>query len=194
MPRAGLSPDAVVDVALAIVDEQGVDALTLAAVATRAGVAAPSLYKHVGSLAHLRSLVGVRVLEELTSVLTSAALGRGDDDAVASVMRAFRAYVIAHPARYAAVHADPLHDPQLRPAGQKMLDVFIAVLRGYGLGQSDAIHAIRRARVIVHGFATIEAAGGFGLAEATDETYEQLIAMFLNSLPRRAKAARRSAQ
>ena len=184
MPRAGLSPGAVTDVAVAVVDEQGAEALTLAAVAGRAGVATPSLYKHVGSLAHLRSLVGVRVLEELTAVLTSAAVGRSDDDAVAAVMRAFRAYVIAHPARYAALHPDPLHDPVLQPAGQKMIDVFVAMLRGYGLTASDAIHAIRRARVIVHGFATIEAVGGFGLAEDTDETYEQLIAMYLRSLPR----------
>lgn len=191
MPRAGLTPDGVVDVALAIVDEQGADALTLAAVATRAGVASPSLYKHVGSLAHLRSLVGVRVLGELTGVLTAAAVGRSDDDAVAAVMRAFRAYVLAHPARYGAVPADPLHDPELAVAGRKMLDVFIAVLRGYGLGPSDAVHAIRRARVVVHGFTTIEAAGGFGLAEDVDETYEQLITMFLNSLPRRAKTGRR---
>jgi AcrR family transcriptional regulator len=191
MPRAGLSPDAVVDVALAIVDEHGADALTLAAVAARAGVASPSLYKHVGSLAHLRSLVGVRVLDEMTGVLTGAAVGRSDDDAVASVMRAFRSYVVAHPARYGAVNPDPLHDPDLAEAGQKMLDVFIAVLRGYGLGRSDAVHAIRRARVILHGFTTIESAGGFGLAEDVDETYEQLIAMFLNSLPRRAKPGRR---
>lgn len=185
MPRAGLSPDAVVDVALSIVDEQGAAALTLAAVAARAGVASPSLYKHVGSLAHLRSLVGVRVLTELTSVLTSAAVGRSDDDAVAAVMRAFRAYVVAHPARYAAVDPDPLHDPDLATAGRRMLEVFTAVLRGYGLSDSDAVHAIRRARVVVHGFATIESAGGFGLAEDIDETYQQVITMFINSLPRR---------
>ncbi|WP_228718230.1 TetR family transcriptional regulator [Kitasatospora acidiphila] len=41
MPRAGLNPDAVVDHALALIDEDGPDALTLAAVAARAGVAAP---------------------------------------------------------------------------------------------------------------------------------------------------------
>lgn len=185
MPRAGLSPDAVVDMALAIVDEQGGDALTLSAVAGRAGVATPSLYKHVGSLAHLRSLIGVRVLDELTQTLTQTAMGRGDDEAVAAVMRAFRAYAVRYPARYAALNPDPLHDPVLKDAGQRMLDVFVAVLRGYGLTPSDAVHAIRRARVIVHGFATIESAGGFGLAEDADETYEQLIAMYLRSLPRR---------
>lgn len=39
MPRAGLSPEAVVDAAVAVVDAGGPGALTLAAVAGRAGVA-----------------------------------------------------------------------------------------------------------------------------------------------------------
>ena len=61
MPRAGLSTDGVVDVALAIVDEQGPEALSLSVVAARAGVAAPSLYKHVASVAELRSRVAAAV-------------------------------------------------------------------------------------------------------------------------------------
>jgi hypothetical protein len=37
---------------------------------------------------------------------------------------------------------------------------------------------------MVHGFGVIEAAGGFGLPEDLDETYEQLIRMFIASMPR----------
>jgi Tetracyclin repressor-like, C-terminal domain len=57
-------------------------------------------------------------------------------------------------------------------------------LRGYGLHGAAAIHATRCLRVIVHGFASIESSGGFGLAEDPAETYEQLIQMYLASLPR----------
>jgi hypothetical protein len=49
---------------------------------------------------------------------------------------------------------------------------------------SDAIHAIRRMRAIVHGFSTLESGGGFGLPEDLDETYRQLVAMCLAALPR----------
>src|SRR5690606_6751367 len=62
VPRAGLSHDAVVRLAVEVVDEAGATGfadLTLAKVAARAGVAAPSLYKHVGSLADLRREVAV---------------------------------------------------------------------------------------------------------------------------------------
>ncbi|MGO2740360.1 MAG: TetR/AcrR family transcriptional regulator, partial [Cellulosimicrobium funkei] len=57
MARAGLSHDAVVRIALDLVDAGGPTGfadLTLAKVAAQAGGATPSLYKHVGSLAALR--------------------------------------------------------------------------------------------------------------------------------------------
>src|SRR4051812_22866441 len=110
MPKAGLSADAVVTVALAIVDEHGPEALTLTALAARAGVATPSLYKHVSSLSQLRSLVAARVLDEMTSAATASVLGRSGDDAVAALMRRMREYAVDHPARYGCVPVDPLHD------------------------------------------------------------------------------------
>jgi hypothetical protein len=147
-------------------------------------VAAPSLYKHVASLAELRMLVGARVMDEMTERFAAAAMGRSGDEAVAVLMRGYRDYVRQHPARYAALPADPLHNPAMAAAGTRLLQVFLATLRGYGLTDSAAIHATRCARAIAHGFTSLEASGGFGLPESLDETYEQLIAMFIASLPR----------
>ena len=184
MPRAGLSPDGVVDVAMAIVDAQGPEALSLSVVAARAGVAAPSLYKHVASLAELRSRVAARVLDEMTEVATTAVLGLSGDAAIAALMRRLRDYGAEHPARYLAVPPDPLHDPALAQPAARLIDVFLAVLRAYGLNGPAAIHATRCLRVVVHGFISIESSGGFGMAEDPAETYEQLIQMYLASLPR----------
>lgn len=184
MPRAGLSTSAVVEVALAVVDEQGASSLTLAAVAQRAGVATPSLYKHVGGLAELRTLLGARVLEDMTEHFTRAVLGRSGDDAVAALMHAYRAYVTAYPARYAAAPLDPLHDPALAAAGGKLLDVVLGALRAYALSPAETVHAARCLRVVAHGFASLEAGGGFGLPEDLDQTYERLISAVLGGLPR----------
>ncbi|MGH3417361.1 MAG: TetR family transcriptional regulator, partial [Actinocrinis sp.] len=64
MPRAGLTPDSVVSTALEILDQRGLDGLTLKAVADHAGVVTPSLYKHVHGLPELRRLLTVRILDE----------------------------------------------------------------------------------------------------------------------------------
>lgn len=185
VPRVGLSADAVVDVALLIVDGHGMDALTLSGVATRAGVATPSLYRHVRSLAQLRSRVAARVLSDMTDVATAAVLGLSGDDAVAALMRRLRAYAVEHPERYASVPADPLHDPELAEHAARLLEVFFAVLRGYHLDGPAVVHATRCLRVIVYGFSVIESGGGFAMAEDAAETYEELIRMYLAYLHRR---------
>lgn len=183
MPRAGLSPDAVVAVALALIDEKGLDALSLAAVADRAGVAAPSLYKHVGSLAELRERAALRIMREVTARFSAAVLGLSREEAVEELMREYRAFALAHPGRYALIPLDALHHPVLAAAGRDLLAVFVAVLRGYGLADDETTHAIRRLRAAVHGFAVLEAGGGFGLPADIETTYDQLITMFLRSLP-----------
>ncbi len=185
MPRAGLSTTAVVEAALAVVDEGGVGALTLAAVAQRTGVATPSLYKHVAGLPELRTLVGARVIEDMAETFAAAVMGRSGDDAIRALMHAYRAYVGAYPARYNAMPLDPLHDPALAAAGGKLLQVVLAALRGYGLTDSEVIHATRCLRSVAHGFASLEANGGFGLPEDLDHTYDQLVGVVIAGLPRK---------
>lgn len=57
MPRRGLDTAAIVTAAAEIADAQGVDAVTLARVADRLGVRAPSLYVHLTGLGELRRLL-----------------------------------------------------------------------------------------------------------------------------------------
>jgi AcrR family transcriptional regulator len=178
MPRAGLTPDTVVDAAIAVVDAGGPGALTLAAVAGRAGVATPSLYKHVRNLAELRQLVTARILEELADRLGTAAMGRSRDDAVAAVMRAYRGYVVEHPSRYASMEQSAQDVAFGAAAAERLLGVIYAVLRGYGLDGPELVHATRCLRSAVHGFAILEAAGGFGLPEDLEVSYERLITLF----------------
>ncbi|MEU9046681.1 MULTISPECIES: TetR-like C-terminal domain-containing protein [unclassified Kitasatospora] len=183
MPRVGLTPDQVVDHALALIDEQGADALTLAAVAARAGVATPSLYKHVsGGLAELRQLIAVRVTEELADRLADAALGRSGDDAVATVLRAYHAYATERPHRYNALPQAPQSDDDLARAAARLVGVIVAVLREYGLDGSEAIHAARTVRSLAHGFASLTTAGAFQLAEDLTTTQDRLITALTTGL------------
>jgi AcrR family transcriptional regulator len=92
MPRAGLTEAAVITAALDLVDESGPRELTLGAVARRCGVATPSLYKHVNGPQRLQSLLGARVLDELTECVTQAVIGRSGADALTALMLEYRAY------------------------------------------------------------------------------------------------------
>ncbi|MFJ9693621.1 TetR/AcrR family transcriptional regulator [Kitasatospora sp. NPDC101183] len=183
MPRVGLNPEQVVDHALGLIDEQGADGLTLAAVAARAGVATPSLYKHVsGGLTELRRLIAVRVTGDLADRLAEAAVGRGGDEAVAAVLRAYQAYAVAYPQRYRALPQAPQPDEDLTRAATRLVGVIVAVLRGYGLDGSEAIHAARTVRSAAHGFAALSTSGAFQLAEDLTQTHERIVTALTTAL------------
>jgi AcrR family transcriptional regulator len=182
MARAALSAKAVVGLALEIVDESGPAALTLAAVAARAGVAPPSLYKHVRNLAELRVLVSGQVMEEFAEHGNAAVLGRSGDDALRALMRAWRAYVVRNPHRYAAILQSP--EPATAAIAERLVDILLAALRAYDLEGSQAIHAARCLRAAAHGFAVLETGGAFQLPEDLDESYELLIDMVIAGLRR----------
>jgi AcrR family transcriptional regulator len=170
----------VVDVALRIVDEGAPAALTLSAVAGRAGVATPSLYKHVRNLAELRDLLSARIMNEIADQVGDAVLGRSADEAIRALMTAWRNYALRHPHRYEALIHSP--EPRTAEAGTRLINIMLATLRAYGMEHSAAIHAARCLRSVVHGFAALETEGAFGLPEKLDESYNLLIHMVITGL------------
>lgn len=182
MARAGLSRDAVVDAALAVIDEggrSGFDTLTLAAVAARTGVAVPSLYKHVGGLDDLRRGVALVAVRELTRRVAAEALGRSGPEALRAVARGIRSFAAERPAQYLAAQlaADPTDpaDAGLGDAGLEAVTVLATVLRGFGLPDSRTVDAVRLLRSCVHGFVMLEQGGGFGLPESLDESFDVVV-------------------
>jgi len=176
MPRAGLSTGSVVDAAIDLVDEQGWAALTLAAVASRTGVAAPSLYKHVRNLDALRQKVSALATAELAQTLSTSVAGRSGEEALRCLCHAYRDYALAHPGRYPMTQRVPdAGDPEHVAAGEQAVRAVSAALRGYGLGGDEAIHATRATRSALHGFVSLEIDGGFGLPQDVGRSFERLV-------------------
>jgi AcrR family transcriptional regulator len=176
MPRAGVTHERVVAEAAAVADEVGLERLTLAAIAQRLGVTQPSLYKHVGGLNALKRDLAVLGVRELTAALSTAAVGRARSDALYAIANAYRDYAKTHPGRSAAaVRAPAPDDTEHVAVSQDAAAVLFAALEGYDITGEDAIDASRSLRVAMHGFVSLEAAGGFGLPRSVDATYARLI-------------------
>jgi AcrR family transcriptional regulator len=169
-------------IALGLVDAGGATGfadLTLAKVAAEAGVATPSLYKHVGSLAALRREVAVVAARDLRAELVDRTLGRSGPDALRALAHGMRAYAHAHPGRYAAVQVAPdpedPADAELAVAGGEVVALMIAVLHGFDLPEERGVDAVRAVRAGVHGFVTLELGGGYRLPQDLDRSFAVLV-------------------
>ena len=180
MPRAGLSGGEVVAAAAGLADEIGYAGLTMGLLAERLGVRTPSLYKHVGGLDDLQHQLATLAMTEVGEVIRDAVQGLAGADALAALLHAIRGYVTQHPGRYmatagggGAVLRGP--DDPLLAASARVLATIAAVLRGYGIAEAEMDHAIRTIRCTIHGFAMLEASGGFQWSNDPDESFEWMI-------------------
>jgi AcrR family transcriptional regulator len=174
MPRAGLTPERVIREAELVVDEVGLGNLTLAAVAARLTVRLPSLYKHVDSLGALRASVAVRSTREFADVLAKATSGRSGPEAVRNLAREYRRWAREFPGRYeSTVKAPDAGNPEALAAAEAAVGSVLVVLEAYGLRGDVLIDQTRSMRAALHGFVALEAAGGFGLPQSVDASFER---------------------
>lgn len=174
MPRAGLSPDAVVDAALDILDARGPEGLTLKAVADRTGVAAPSLYKHVRGLPELRRLLAIRILGETADRMGAVIMGRAGTDALDAYLTEYRLLAGAYPHRHALIERASYDDPTFAAAADRLINVAYAVVRGFGLEGEDLVHAVRTVRAAVTGFVGLEHELGYRAPTDIDASFAYL--------------------
>ncbi|MFS0868050.1 TetR/AcrR family transcriptional regulator [Microbacterium sp. 179-B 1A2 NHS] len=170
MPRASLSPAAVVDAARDLIDAEGATALSMSAVARRVNVQPASLYVHIRDLAALRAALQTSILAEVADQTADAVAGRSRLDALRGFAQAQRDYAFAHPARWAMLQ-EPVEDAAAAsPAASRVSSLLLAVLRGYRLPESEGVHAARFVGGAVAGYLALEGARSFAHRDDSTET------------------------
>lgn len=190
-PRAGLDKAAVVEAAADLINTEGIEALSLSRLAKQLGVRTPSLYNHIDGLSGLRRELGLLNVNALGERLGEAAIGKSGPQALMAIAQAYRKYIKDSPGVYMAslraARTQETIDLELQSAEDRVVRIVMAVIGSFGLQGEDGLHAVRGLRSLVHGFATLEIAGGFGLALDCDESFGQLVEMFTRGLQRSAQ-------
>lgn len=186
--RAGLDKVAVIEEAIRLIDEEGLEQLSLGRLAERLGVRVPSLYNHINGLSGLKRDLAVYCLRELFGRLTRAVMGKARADAIFALADAYRAYARQMPGHYTfTLQAPDSNDEEWRRVGGENVEILSAILAPYGLSEEAAIHAIRSLRSIVHGFIALEMAGAFAMPVNLDESFHWLMRSYIEGLERLAE-------
>lgn len=157
MPRTRINIGDITTEALALVDRDGFDSLTLSNVAESLNVGPSALYTHLDGLDGLRHLVAVAATENLTTDVRNAAIGTSGDTALAAMGFAYRGFAQAHPGQFASTLLPPrTDDDDLARANQSLIDVFVLVYGAMGLTADDSHLAARSTRSAIHGFLALE--------------------------------------
>ncbi|WP_067139152.1 TetR/AcrR family transcriptional regulator [Microtetraspora malaysiensis] len=178
MARAGLTADRVTLTGAELADDVGLDHVTMSAVARRLGVKDASLYAHVRNLEDLRGRIALLAADEKTIRIAEAIAGRAGKDALVAYANAYRQYAHDHPGRYTATQIPIQIDPELlarAPGPRRAVELTYSMLRAYALDEPDLTDAVRLLRSTLHGFISLEAAGGFAHARPVEDTWARCL-------------------
>jgi AcrR family transcriptional regulator len=156
-----------VDVASALVDAEGLEAVSVRRLATELGVRGPSLYHHFATKADILDAVADAVVAQVDV----SAFGTQDwREALKSWAYSYHAVLSAHPNIVPVI----AHGPGRRPAALAMADTVYGALVDAGWSEARATHIGALMRYLVTGAALGSFARGFAEDPRLYERYPHL--------------------
>lgn len=144
----GITRELIVDAALRTLDEAGIDAVTLRAVATRLDVRAPALYWHVRDKQQLLDEMGTEIQRRVQRAVDDIPAGTPWPDALHAYARALRREYLAHRDGARTFSGTRLTDPELLRRQEPRLADWVA----QGIALADAVDAAELVTAFVVGF------------------------------------------
>jgi AcrR family transcriptional regulator len=153
-PRPGardvaLSRDQILDTAFEILESDGIERLTVRALAAKLGVAVTAIYWHVGDKQALLDGLVERIIAQLGPVQVR---GRGPDERIMSIGRSLRQTLLRQPDLVAVVHRQGRTAALFQPARR----VLVRELAAAGLDGADAALAVQAVLNLVIGSVLVD--------------------------------------
>ena len=135
--KRGLDHDDVINAGFTVIDRDGVERVSLRAVADLLDVQPPSLYSHVAGLGGLLDDLAIAATADFGETLRASAIGIAGDDAVRAFATAYRGWARTHPGRY-DLTLRTVAGSERKSAGIGAVETMDAILAHYGLTDHDA--------------------------------------------------------
>lgn len=189
--KKGLTKEGIVQTAVEMIAERGLEAFSLRELAARLTVRPASLYNHVENIDDLYTSVGSLVMAQLRDALVQAIAGKEGDDAVRALAAAYYDYGKKNPELYKTIIAMRNKEGDaLRGPFKETLTPFYEVLTAYHLSDIDMVAMHRMLRGLIHGYLMLEESGYFTRPlVSTADSFEMAVQSYIDGL--HAAAARR---
>jgi AcrR family transcriptional regulator len=188
---ARTSTDAIVLAARAILEADGLSAVTMRRVAEAVGVKGPSLYKRVPDREALLRLISNGVIDDLSRTMARADTTDDPRADLRAAADAYRAFVRSNPNGYQLLFTELPSGASPDPAILAALGEPVVAAMARLTGNASSLEGARTLVAWAHGFLSMELSGAFRLGGDLDAAYGFGIEAILAGVSGRATPASR---
>jgi AcrR family transcriptional regulator len=172
--------DSILNHARTMIEQGGVEQLSLNVLAAELGVKTPSLYRYVDGRAGLLRALNLQTIHQMVAAMSAF---EGDADSplerLVGVLGRYRLYALANPLCYTLALASAAPDLRPDPAVLEALAIPLQQEMAALSGAAESLPALRGAWALVHGYVLLEIHGQFRRGGDLEATFEQVVRGYL---------------
>lgn len=173
MARTGLDTNMVIHRAAQLVNEVGLENITLKMLADDLGVKSPSLYNHIGGLEDLKMQLMIYGWKEMEQRIIQSVIGISGYDAIKAGCHAFYEYATENPGLFnAMLWYNKFQNTETMEATSGLFSVLFKVTSSLNISEENCNHIIRTLRGFLEGFSLLVNNEAFGNPISIAESFE----------------------
>jgi AcrR family transcriptional regulator len=164
------------------IEQEGIEELSLARLASKLGIKPPSLYRHIPNKAALLQAVIAFTFQQLFQAyeISIQASGGDEKEQLKVILRTHRSFAHAHPETYVLAFTTTLREERADEQMLERLVLPIQALMATIAGPEKSLSALRGALSLVHGFVMLELKDQFKRGGNLTEAFEASVEAYLS--------------
>lgn len=152
-----ISKSLVIETASKIADKQGLNNLSLKAVAEELNVRTPSLYNHIESLDDLLREVAHKGMRSMNEQMTQAAIGKSGNTALKSISIEYLNFIIEYPGVYETIQWATWHGTnETAEIFENYIKILSTIILSYSFPSESTNEILNLFTGFLHGFTTLQ--------------------------------------
>jgi len=177
----GLTREAVLVAAEALVDRDGWRQLTMTALAAKLGIRVPSLYTHVENVEATLGAVQARAHGALANRFLRAAMGKTGESAFRALAEVLRAFAAEHGGLYELAMHQAIDRTAVAAAAEPSGAALVAVIESFGVAD-PSLDLQMNCLATLHGVIALDRANLFDGTIDVDAAYTRAVTMVVDLL------------
>ena len=183
MYHKGLSREQVIQTAVRMIEDNGMERFSLHALARELGVRTASLYKHISGMDDLITEVGRYAYHLQKEQHESAIAGKTGDEAIMALGYAYRSFATEHYELYCVIFRSISLNEELKKETHLIPEPIMNAMDAYQLEPLQCQHWQRIFRSLMHGFIVHEREGYFAYYDVDkEETFRLALLGFIHAV------------
>ena len=175
-----ISREAIVEMARQMIEDEGVDRLSVNTLAARLEVKPPSLYRYVDNKTDLLRAVNDATFRGLFAAISPKLDSPGSaDQRTLAIAHAYRDFAHSQPILYGLAYTNTI--AELRPDDDEQEQAVLPfqALMAEISGEAESLPALRGLMALIHGFVMLELAGQFRRGGDLGDAFEKSVQAYI---------------